>query len=79
MLRLTLPVLLEQMLHILVGFTDLWLTGNFLPGEFRNMNVRRMVLSGDPATETAALAPGGAACCCPALGAAGLGLGLGCH
>jgi putative MATE family efflux protein len=33
MLRLTLPVLLEQMLHVLVGFTDLWLTGNFLPGE----------------------------------------------
>src|SRR2546423_7694195 len=33
MLRLTLPVLLEQILHILVGFTDLWLTGNFLPGE----------------------------------------------
>ncbi len=31
MLRLTLPVLLEQMLHTLVGFTDLWLTGNFLP------------------------------------------------
>lgn len=33
MLWLTLPVLLEQILHILVGFTDLWLTGNFLPGE----------------------------------------------
>ena len=33
MLRLTLPVLLEQMLHLLVGFVDLWLTGNFLPGE----------------------------------------------
>lgn len=33
MLRLTLPVLVEQMLHTLVGFTDLWLTGNFLPGE----------------------------------------------
>jgi Na+-driven multidrug efflux pump len=33
MLRLTLPVLVEQFLHILVGFTDLWLTGNFLPGE----------------------------------------------
>jgi putative MATE family efflux protein len=33
MLRLTLPVLLEQMLHTLVGFTDLWLTGNFLLGE----------------------------------------------
>src|SRR5262245_39702383 len=33
MLWLTLPVLLEQVLHILVGFTDLWLTGNFLPGE----------------------------------------------
>src|SRR5437870_137204 len=27
------------------------LLANFLPGEFRNMNVRRMVLSGDPATE----------------------------
>ena len=33
MLWLTLPVLVEQMLHMLVGFTDLWLTGNFLPGE----------------------------------------------
>jgi putative MATE family efflux protein len=33
MLWLTLPVLIEQMLHVLVGFTDLWLTGNFLPGE----------------------------------------------
>jgi putative MATE family efflux protein len=33
MLRLTMPVLLEQVLHLLVGFTDLWLTGNFLPGE----------------------------------------------
>jgi putative MATE family efflux protein len=33
MLSLTLPVLVEQMLHVLVGFTDLWLTGNFLPGE----------------------------------------------
>lgn len=33
MLRLTLPVLLEQVLHLLVGLTDLWLTGNFLPGE----------------------------------------------
>src|SRR5882757_3489962 len=33
MLWLTLPVLVEQMLHVLVGFTDLWLTGNFLPGE----------------------------------------------
>jgi nucleotide-binding universal stress UspA family protein len=27
------------------------LLANFLPGEFRNMNVRRMVLSGDPAGE----------------------------
>ncbi len=33
MLRLTIPVLIEQVLHTLVGFTDLWLTGNFLPGE----------------------------------------------
>src|SRR6476620_4850683 len=33
MLWLTLAVLVEQMLHVLVGFTDLWLTGNFLPGE----------------------------------------------
>jgi putative MATE family efflux protein len=33
MLRLTMPVLAEQVLHLLVGFTDLWLTGNFLPGE----------------------------------------------
>jgi putative MATE family efflux protein len=33
MLRLTLPVLMEQLLHLLVGFVDLWLTGNFLPGE----------------------------------------------
>ena len=33
MLRLTMPVLLEQVLHLLVGFTDLWLTGNFLPDE----------------------------------------------
>jgi putative MATE family efflux protein len=33
MLRLTAPVLAEQILHLLVGFTDLWLTGNYLPGE----------------------------------------------
>src|SRR6478752_2023223 len=33
MLWLTMPVLVEQMLHVLVGFTDLWLTGNYLPGE----------------------------------------------
>ncbi|MEX0585150.1 MAG: MATE family efflux transporter, partial [Pirellulales bacterium] len=32
-LWLTLPVLVEQMLHILVGFTDLWLTGNYLQEE----------------------------------------------
>ena len=33
MLRLTAPVLAEQVLHLLVGFTDLWLTGNFLRSE----------------------------------------------
>jgi putative MATE family efflux protein len=33
MFWLTLPVLVEQMLHILVGFTDLWLTGNYLQEE----------------------------------------------
>jgi putative MATE family efflux protein len=33
MLWLTAPVLAEQMLHLLVGFVDLWLTGNYLPGE----------------------------------------------
>src|SRR3990172_86293 len=33
MLRLTLPVLVEQVLHLLVGLVDLWLAGNFLPGE----------------------------------------------
>ncbi|MEX2308042.1 MAG: MATE family efflux transporter [Pirellulales bacterium] len=33
MLRLTMPVLLEQVLHLFVGLTDLWLAGNFLPGE----------------------------------------------
>lgn len=33
MLWLTLPVLVEQILHILVGFTDLWLTGNYLQEE----------------------------------------------
>ncbi len=32
MLRLTAPVLAEQVLHLLVGFTDLWLTGNYLHG-----------------------------------------------
>ena len=30
MLRLTMPVLAEQVLHLLVGFTDMWLTGNLL-------------------------------------------------
>ena len=30
MLRLTMPVLAEQLLHLLVGFTDMWLTGNLL-------------------------------------------------
>lgn len=30
MLRLTMPVLAEQMLHLLVGFTDMWVTGNLL-------------------------------------------------
>jgi putative MATE family efflux protein len=33
MMWLTLPVLFEQILHILVGFTDLWLTGNYLQDE----------------------------------------------
>jgi putative MATE family efflux protein len=33
MMWLTLPVLVEQMLHLLVGFTDLWLTGNYLQEE----------------------------------------------
>ena len=33
MLRLTAPVLAEQVLHLLVGFVDLWLTGNFLAGD----------------------------------------------
>src|SRR3954453_5220818 len=33
MLWLTLPVLVEQILHILVGVTDLWLTGNYLQDE----------------------------------------------
>ncbi len=33
MLRLTTPVLAEQVLLLLVGFVDLWLTGNFLPGD----------------------------------------------
>jgi putative MATE family efflux protein len=33
MLRLTMPVLLEQVLHLFVGLVDLWLAGNFLPGE----------------------------------------------
>jgi len=30
MLRLTAPVLAEQLLHLLVGFVDMWLTGNLL-------------------------------------------------
>jgi Na+-driven multidrug efflux pump len=33
MLRLTIPVLIEQVLHLLVGLVDMWLTGKFLPGE----------------------------------------------
>jgi putative MATE family efflux protein len=33
MLRLTMPVLAEQVLHMLVGFTDMWLTGNLLTGD----------------------------------------------
>jgi putative MATE family efflux protein len=33
MLRLTIPVLIEQVLHLLVGLVDMWLTGMFLPGE----------------------------------------------
>jgi putative MATE family efflux protein len=32
MLRLTAPVLIEQILHLLVGLVDMWLTGNLLPG-----------------------------------------------
>ena len=30
MLRLSMPVLAEQVLHLLVGFSDMWLTGNLL-------------------------------------------------
>ena len=33
LLRLSLPVLAEQVLHLLVGFVDLWLTARFLPGD----------------------------------------------
>lgn len=33
MLRLTAPVMAEQVLHLCVGFVDLWLTGNYLPGD----------------------------------------------
>lgn len=33
LLRLTMPVLIEQVLHLIVGFADWWLAGNFLIGE----------------------------------------------
>ncbi len=33
LLRLALPVLAGQFLDMLVGFSDVWLTGNYLPGE----------------------------------------------
>lgn len=33
LVRLSLPVLLEQVLHLCVGFADLWLTARLLPGE----------------------------------------------
>jgi putative MATE family efflux protein len=32
MLRLALPVMAEEFLNLLVGYTDWWLTGHFLPG-----------------------------------------------
>lgn len=33
MIRLAMPVMLEQSLHLLVELTDLWLTGRHLPGD----------------------------------------------
>jgi putative MATE family efflux protein len=33
LVRLTWPVMLEQLLNMLVALSDKWLTGNFLPGE----------------------------------------------
>src|ERR1700689_313388 len=33
LIRLTWPVMLEQLLNMLVALSDKWLTGNFLPGE----------------------------------------------
>ncbi len=33
LLRLALPVLIEQLLSMLIGISDKWLTGNFLPGK----------------------------------------------
>ena len=33
LVRLTFPVLVEQVLHLLVGFADLWLTARLLPGD----------------------------------------------
>ena len=48
MLRLTMPVLAEQVLHLLVGFTDMWLTGNLLR--------RRCLRRGDVADDLRAVA-----------------------